>query len=58
MKFAFLPVLLCAGSAHAHAGDHGFASLMHLLTEPDHLALLALAVAAGVAGARVLRRRR
>jgi hypothetical protein len=40
--------LLAAGAAHAHPG-HGIAELWHLLTEPDHLAmlLLPLAIAAG-----------
>ena len=36
-------------AAFAHPGDHpgGFASLAHLLTEPDHLAMLLGAVALG-----------
>ena len=35
-----------SGAALAHPGDHAFTvvnSLIHLLTEPDHLALLATA---------------
>jgi len=31
--------------AMAHAGDHTGAGLTHLLTEPDHLALIAALVA-------------
>lgn len=33
-----------SGSAMAHPGEHGFSivgSLVHLLSEPDHLAMLA-----------------
>lgn len=39
-----------AGTALAHPGDHAFSmigSLAHLLTEPDHLAMMAVAAAAG-----------
>lgn len=57
-----LPASLClsllAPAAHAHPGDHGSgglaATVLHLLGEPDHLALLAAAVVAGVL---LLRRR-
>ena len=52
-------------AAFAHPGDHhgGFPSLAHLLTEPDHLAILLGAVAIGyfihrrVRGARARMRR-
>ena len=37
---ALLPV-----PAFAHTGDHGQSGLLHLLTEPDHLALRALGAA-------------
>lgn len=41
---------LCPAAAFAQAGDHshvGFqGNLMHLLTEPDHLAMMVLALAA------------
>ena len=37
--FAALP-----SSALAHAGDHSARGLTHLLTEPDHLALIAVLV--------------
>jgi hydrogenase/urease accessory protein HupE len=30
----------------AHPGDHSHVGLLHLLTEPDHLAMIALGVAA------------
>ena len=32
-----------ATPALAHPGDHAATGLVHLLTEPDHLAILALA---------------
>lgn len=34
--------------AFAHQGDHSHSGLLHLLTEPDHLLLMGLAVAAVV----------
>lgn len=46
--------------AYAHPGEHHadfLATIAHLLSEPDHLALALIAVAAGVAGARLYRRR-
>ncbi len=48
-----------AGSAMAHPGDHGFSltgSLVHLLSEPDHLAMMAGAVVAAVVAWRWVRR--
>ena len=36
---------LMATPALAHPGDHGAVRLLHLLTEPDHLAMIALAAA-------------
>ena len=49
MHRAALTLLFGAGLAHAHPG-HGVASLWHLLTEPDHLAMIILpiAIAAGL----------
>jgi hydrogenase/urease accessory protein HupE len=51
--------LSTTGVAHAHAGQHGhdwLAALMHLVSEPDHLAGIALVV--GVVAALALRRLR
>jgi hydrogenase/urease accessory protein HupE len=41
--------LALPAAAFAHPGEHpgGFASLVHLLTEPDHLAMLIGAAALG-----------
>ena len=55
MHRAALILFLAAGAAHAHPG-HGIAELWHLLTEPDHLAMLILP--AVIAGGLWLRRRR
>lgn len=55
-----LPALLLSSIANAHPGEHhgGFFSVIaHLLSEPDHMILAALAVAAGIGGALYLRRR-
>jgi hydrogenase/urease accessory protein HupE len=52
--------LATAGYASAHSGDHHdsmLATLMHLLSEPDHLALAVGAVIVGALGARLLHRR-
>ncbi len=48
-------------SASAHPGDHHqglLATLIHLLTEPDHLAMAAIAILPGIWGVRRLRVRR
>jgi len=48
-KWIFL--LLMPSIAHAHPGDHHgslWATISHLLSEPDHLALLFFAVAGGI----------
>lgn len=45
-----LALAASTGSALAHPGEHGFSvigSLAHLLTEPDHLAMMAMVAAAG-----------
>ncbi len=34
-----------ATPAFAHPGDHARVNLLHMLTEPDHLALIALGAA-------------
>ena len=55
---------LAAGTAAAHPGHTatptlGFMdSVVHLLTQPDHVAMLVLAVVVGVAGAKAWRARR
>jgi len=59
---ALISVLLTlAGtSALAHSGPHDAslpATLWHLLTEPDHLALLVLALIVGIAGGAMYSRR-
>ena len=38
-------VALLATPALAHPGDHTRVNLLHMLTEPDHLALIALGAA-------------
>jgi hypothetical protein len=48
---------LLATPALAHPGDHGAVRLLHLLTEPDHLAMIALAAAVVVLVAVKLRGR-
>jgi uncharacterized membrane protein len=53
LLFAAIPL-----PAFAHAGDHSFATILHLLTEPDHLAMLALGVAVAVYATLKLRARR
>lgn len=52
---AAVVLFLFTASAQGDPG-HGIASLWHLLTEPDHLAMILLPVA--IAGALLLRRRR
>jgi hydrogenase/urease accessory protein HupE len=54
MRCAALILLFAAGAAQAHPG-HGIAELWHLLTEPDHLAMIILPIA--IAGGLWLRRK-
>jgi len=57
--FALLTMVL-SSFAYAHPGEHHggmLNAIAHLLSEPDHLAMALIAVVAGVAGARFLRRR-
>lgn len=54
-RTAAVVLLFLAGTAQADPG-HGIASLWHLLTEPDHLAMILLPVV--IAGALLIRRRR
>ena len=53
-----LAALLAPLPAFAHPGDHGTTGVLHLLTEPDHVALLAVVVALAVYGFVKLRSRR
>lgn len=62
MKIRFFTVLamLYSSHAHAHPGEHHMffpSGIVHLLTEPDHLAMLLVAVLAGASGAYFYRRR-
>ncbi|MBL9073492.1 hypothetical protein [Tabrizicola sp.] len=45
MKRLVLPFALFPTSALAHPGDHHGAGPWHLLTEPDHLAMIGAVVA-------------
>lgn len=54
-RAAAVVLLFLAASAQADPG-HGIASLWHLLTEPDHLAMIVLPVV--ISGALLIRRRR
>jgi len=60
-RTTLIPMVLCAQSAFAHPQHPGGgplgAGLLHLLTEPDHLAVLLLPLAALGAVVALLRRR-
>lgn len=61
LALALVPFVLFAPLAHAHPGAHHgdfWAGIVHLLTEPDHLALIGLALLVGVFGYRRLRQPR
>ncbi len=45
MKRILCLLLLAPSAALAHPGDHSHAGVLHLLSEPDHLAMIALGVA-------------
>ncbi len=55
MKHAVFLFLATTVPALAHPGDHAESGWVHFLTEPDHLALMALAVV--VAAVVILKRR-
>jgi hydrogenase/urease accessory protein HupE len=61
---AVLPGLLPCTAALAHPGHDSapamgfFEALLHLLTQPDHLGMLAVAVGIGVIAVRAARARR
>jgi hydrogenase/urease accessory protein HupE len=48
MRFAGLILLAAAAPALAHPGQHAAAELLHLLTEPDHLAAILLPLVIGL----------
>ena len=61
MSGAALVLAGAAPQARAHPGDHGadwMHAVMHLLSEPDHLVAIALALAVAVWGVRAFLRRR
>lgn len=45
MKRLVPALILLPSAALAHPGDHHATGLLHLLTEPDHLAMIAAVVA-------------
>ena len=49
MRFAGLILLAAAAPVLAHPGQHAAAELLHLLTEPDHLAAILLPLVIGLA---------
>jgi hydrogenase/urease accessory protein HupE len=60
-RLTVLSLVVLSTPALAHTGEHHgnlFTTLFHLLSEPDHLALAAIAVGAGVFGFRAWRRAR
>jgi hypothetical protein len=58
MKTLFAALVLLPSAALAHPGDHARAEWLHLLTEPDHAAMIALGIAALAYGVFKLRARR
>ena len=61
MKQKSIALLLVSFSpfAHAHSGGHHgnmLSAVLHLVSEPDHLAMVLIVMAIGVAGARFYRR--
>lgn len=58
--YPFAVLTIFSAPAWAHVGGHHgnlVATLGHLLSEPDHFAVLALAMGGGVVGALIQRRR-
>ena len=58
-SFAML-LLVFSPLAYAHPGEHQgniLNAVVHLLSEPDHLAMALIAVVIGIAGAQIYRRR-
>jgi hydrogenase/urease accessory protein HupE len=57
---SFAMLMLFSPFAYAHPGEHHgniLNAVVHLLSEPDHLAMALIAGVIGVAGARLYRRR-
>jgi hydrogenase/urease accessory protein HupE len=57
---SFALLVLFSPLAYAHPGEHHgnmLDAVVHLLSEPDHLAMALIAVVVGVVGARICRRR-
>jgi len=57
---SFAMLMLFSPFAYAHPGEHHgniLNAVVHLVSEPDHLAMALIAVVIGVAGARLYRRR-
>lgn len=52
-----LAALFLPTAAVAHPGDHSHAGLLHLLTEPDHLAMMAGAAAVLIVALRLRARK-
>ncbi len=57
MTRILLAALILPLPAFAHVGDHGGAGWWHFVTEPDHLAFAALAVAGAFVAFRLWGRR-
>ena len=59
-KLASVAIATLPSLAWSHPGDHGsdwLQAVMHLLSEPDHLAAAAIALIAAVVGVRAILRR-
>jgi hydrogenase/urease accessory protein HupE len=57
-RILLVALILMPLPALAHTGDHAGSGLLHFLSEPDHLALMALALVVAVALALKYRSRR
>ncbi|SNR35153.1 hypothetical protein EYF88_05125 [Paracoccus sediminis] len=55
--YALAAALMIPQAVLAHPGDHGSASPVHLLSQADHLATLAMIIALGMAAWLFLRGR-
>jgi hydrogenase/urease accessory protein HupE len=57
MKRLSLALIALSSPAFAHPGDHSGTGLFHLLTEPDHLAMVAVLLVVVVGGVLAFRSR-